>query len=65
LAVAYSGFGIVSEIMNQVTFGFHPVRMGFIGLTLLFFGYLLWRRTLFSDPPREGHRAKPASQEAP
>src|SRR5512134_1268023 len=31
LAVAYSGFGIVSEIMNHFAFGSHPVRTGFIG----------------------------------
>jgi len=65
LAVAYSGFGIASEIMNQVAFGFHPVRTGFIASTLLFLGYLLWRRTLFNDPPQEDRSRKPASQEAP
>ena len=54
LAVAYSGFGIVSEMMNQFAFGFHPVRTGFIGSTLLFLGYLLWRRA-----------RKPTSQESP
>lgn len=64
LAVAYSGFGIGSEIMNQVAFGFHTVRTGFIGSTLLFLGYLLWRRTLFNDPPQEDRSRKPASQEA-
>lgn len=65
LAVAYSGFGIVSEMMNQFAFGFHPVRTGFIGSTLLFLGYLLWRRALFSDAPQEDLSRKPASQEAP
>lgn len=65
LAVAYSGFGIMSEVMNQLTFGFHPLRSGFIGSTLVFLGYLLWRRTLFNDPPREDHPAGTASQETP
>ena len=65
LAVAYSGFGIVSEMMNQFAFGFHPVRTGFIGSTLLFLGYLLWRRALFSDTPQEDLSRKPASQESP
>jgi hypothetical protein len=65
LAVAYWGFGIVGEIVNQIAFGFHPVHTGFIGSTLLFLSYLLWRRTLFSDSPRESYRARPASQEAP
>jgi hypothetical protein len=65
LAMAYSGFGIVSEIMNQVAFGFHPARTGFIGSTALFLGYLLWRRTLFNDPLQEERSGKPASQEAP
>lgn len=65
LAVAYSGFGIVSEVLNQVAFGFHPVRTGFIGSTLLFLGYLLWRKALFSEPMPPGPPAKPASQEVP
>ena len=65
LAVAYSGFGIVSEIMNQFAFGFHPVRTGFVGSTLLFLGYLLYRKTLFSDSPQQDPSTKPASQEAP
>lgn len=65
LAMAYSGFGIVSEIMNQLAFGFHPVRSGFVGATLLFVWYLLWRRGLFGDPPQRDRTAKAASQEAP
>lgn len=63
LAVAYSGFGIASEIMNQMAFGYHPVRAAFVLSTLLFLGYLVWRRSLFDDPPRKDARAKPASQE--
>jgi len=65
LAVAYSGFGIVSEIMNQLAFGFHPVRTGFVGSTMLFLAYLLWRRTLFGDPLQQNSSTTPASQEAP
>jgi hypothetical protein len=63
LAVAYSGFGIASEIMNQMAFGYHPVRTAFVLSTLLFLGYLVWRRSLFDDTPRKDARAKPASQE--
>lgn len=65
LAIAYAGFGITSESMNQVAFGFHPARSGFIGSTLLFIGYLVWRRSLFSDPPRRDSATKPASQQVP
>lgn len=65
LAIAYAGFGITSEFMNQVAFGFHPARSGFIGSTLLFLGYLVWRRSLFCDPPRRDSATKPASQEVP
>ena len=28
LAMAYGGFGLTSELMNQVQFGFHPLRAG-------------------------------------
>jgi hypothetical protein len=48
LAMAYGGFGLVSELMNQLTFGFHPLRSGFMGATLMFMGFLLWRRHLFT-----------------
>jgi hypothetical protein len=65
LAMAYSGFGIVSEIMNQLAFGFHPARSGFVGSTLLFLCYLLWRRGLFFDLPQQDPTAKAASQEVP
>lgn len=65
MAVAYAGFGIVSEWLNQASFGFHPLRSGFMLTTLLFMGYLAWRRTVFSDPQSQAPRAKPASQEAP
>jgi len=65
LAMAYSGFGVVSEIMNQMAFGVHPLRTGFIINTLIFVCYLFWRRSLFNDQPRASHRASRASQEAP
>ncbi len=51
LSLAYAGFGIVSETMNQLTFGFHVVRSGVIVTTALFVGYLLWRRHRFADQP--------------
>ena len=49
LSVAYAGFGIVSEAMNQFVFGFHVVRSGFIAFTALFVLYVFWRRHLFID----------------
>jgi hypothetical protein len=49
LSLAYAGFGIVSESMNQFAFGFHVVRSGFIAATALFVLYLFWRRHLFTD----------------
>lgn len=64
LAVAYSGFGIVSEIMNQAAFGLHAIRLWFVASALLFLGYLLWRSSLFSDLPEQDASGKPASQEA-
>lgn len=50
LAIAYGGFGITSELMNQLAFGFHPLRTSFMVTTLLFLCYVAWRRTLFADP---------------
>lgn len=49
LSLAYAGFGLVSETMNQLSFGFHPVRSGFMVATMLFAAYLIRRRTLFAD----------------
>jgi hypothetical protein len=49
LSLAYAGFGIGSESKNQVAFGFHVVRSGFIATTALFVLYLFWRRHLFTD----------------
>ena len=63
LSLAYAGFGIVSEAMNQLAFGFHVVRSEFMATTLLFALYLIWRRSLFVDEPRSDHKPNPASQE--
>ena len=49
LSLSYAGFGIVSEAMNQLAFGFHPLRSGFMASTALFIIYLYWRRQLFTD----------------
>jgi hypothetical protein len=49
LSIAYAGFGMASEVMNQLAFGFHVVRSGFIATTALFVIYLYWRRHLFTD----------------
>ena len=35
--------------MNQLEFGFHSLRTGFMAATLLFLCYVAWRRTLFVD----------------
>jgi len=51
LSLAYAGFGIVSEAMNQLAFGFHPLRSGFMATTALFMLYLFWRRHLITDQP--------------
>jgi hypothetical protein len=51
LSLAYAGFGIISETMNQLVFGFHAVRSGFIATTALFVIYMFWRRHLFVDQP--------------
>jgi hypothetical protein len=63
LALAYAGFGLVSEGMNQLTFGFNPIRSGFMATTLLFACYLVWRRAFFIDEPMLENRPKPAQQE--
>lgn len=64
LSVAYAGFGVVSEIMNQMAFGFHVVRSGFVAMTLLFAGYLIWRRTLFVEESACEGRPDSPSEEA-
>jgi hypothetical protein len=63
LAVAYGGFGLVSEAMNQLVFGFHPLRTGFMLATMLFLGYLLWRRHVFTEPASHDASMRPASEE--
>lgn len=63
LALAYTGFGLISEAMNQLTFGFNWIRSGFMVTTLLFACYLIWRRAVFIDEPMPENRPKPASQE--
>lgn len=49
LSLAYAGFGIMSELMNQLAFGYHIVRTGFVVTTMLFILYLVWRRALFGE----------------
>lgn len=63
LALAYAGFGLVSEAMNQLTFGFSQIRSSFIVTTLLFALYLVWRREVFIDESMPENRPKPAPQE--
>lgn len=61
LSVAYAGFGLVSETMNQLSFGFHPVRSGFMATTLLFAAYLIQRRILFTDGDQATMQHRPVS----
>jgi hypothetical protein len=63
LAVAYGGCGLMSETMNQLAFGFHPLRSGFMIATMLFLGYLLWRRNVFTEPASHDSSIGPASEE--
>ncbi len=49
LSLAYAGFGLVSETMNQLSFGFHPVRSAFMVTTMLFAACIVRRRALFMD----------------
>jgi hypothetical protein len=62
LSLAYAGFGIVSELINQFTYGFHMVRTGFISATILFVIYLFWRRHLFGDQGAMARTGTSASQ---
>ncbi len=59
LALTYAGFGLVSEAMNQLTFGFSQIRSGFMVTTLLFASYLIWRRAVFIDESMSENRPKP------
>ena len=63
LALAYAGFGVVSEALNQLTFGFSQIRSGFMVTTFLFASYLVWRRTAFTDEPTPESRPKQEPQE--
>lgn len=63
LALAYAGFGLVSEAMNQLTFGFNQIRSAFMVTTLLFAFYLIWRRAAFIDDSMPESRPKPEPQE--
>lgn len=63
LALTYAGFGMVSETMNQLTFGFHQIRSAVMLMTLLFACYLTWRRTAFIDEPMVEDRPKSEPQE--
>lgn len=63
LALAYAGFGLVSETMNQMTFGFNSLRSCFMAATLLFASYLIWRRDAFIDEFAPEDRPKPEPQE--
>ncbi|THJ21168.1 MAG: hypothetical protein CAF45_012940 [Nitrospira sp. CG24E] len=63
LALAYAGFGLVSDGMNQLTFGFNYIQSGFMVTTSFFSSYLIWRRAVFIDEPMSGNRPKPAPQE--
>ena len=62
LAVAYSGFGLVSETTNQSSFGVSLIRNGFMMTMALFAGYLIWRRHWFADEQSGVKSAKSVSQ---
>ena len=49
LAVAYSAFGLVSETMNQWSFGVSLIRSGSMVAIAVFVSYLIWRRHRFVD----------------
>ena len=63
LAMAYGGFGLTSELMNQFQFGFHQLRTGFMATTALFLCYVAWRRILFADPVPPAQRLTSSSPE--
>jgi len=62
LSLVYGGFGIVSEAMNQLAFGFHLMRSGFMATTILFMAYLMWRRCLFAEHEPANGRRPPVSE---
>ena len=65
LAMAYGGFGITSESMNQLEVGFHPLRACFMAATVLFLCYVAWRRSLFADHVPPAQRLASSSPEVP
>lgn len=65
LAMTYGGFGLVSEFMNQLEFGYHALRSGFMALTFLFLCYVVWRRIFFADPVPPQQRLSPSTPEVP
>ncbi len=65
LAMAYGGFGLTSELMNQFQFGFHHLRTGFMVTTAVFLCYVAWRRVLFADPVPPTTRLASSSPEVP
>lgn len=50
LSLAYAGFGIASEALNQTVWGLHPLRAAFMAATVFFACYLVWRREVFAEP---------------
>lgn len=58
-------FGLTSEFMNQLEFGFHYLRTGFMAVTFLFLCYVAWRRTLFVDPVPPAQRLASSTPEVP
>jgi hypothetical protein len=63
VAMAYGGFGLTSELMNQFQFGFHQLRTGFMATTALFLCYVAWRRILFADPVPPAQRLTSSTPE--
>ena len=63
LAPAYAALGLVSEVMNQLTFGFNQIWSSFMVATLVFACDLIWRRAFFIDEPSHENRPNPASKE--
>jgi hypothetical protein len=64
LGLAYAGFGMISELMNQQVWGFHPVRSAFIATTGLFVAYLIWRREVFGSANAWPDARRPAPKES-
>ena len=62
LAVAYSGFSLVSETMNQWSFGMSLIGSGCMVAIALFASYLIWRRHQFIDEQPGEKSTKSVSQ---